>query len=73
MTYVIMIWIKQHNYFQFELYSSKSNAKKRFWLISMNTLMSDIYFLYTRPTKVVGAYTGFTLSVRPSLCPSICL
>ena len=32
--------------------------------------------LYPRPTKLEGGYTGFTLSVRPSVrlsvCPSVC-
>ena len=32
--------------------------------------------LYPRPTKLEGGYTGFTLSVRPSvrlsICPSVC-
>ena len=27
--------------------------------------------LYPRPTKLEGGYTGFTLSVRPSICPSV--
>ena len=29
--------------------------------------------LYPRPTKLEGGYTGFTLSVRLSVCPSVCL
>ena len=29
-------------------------------------------FLYPRPTKLEGGYTGFTLSVRLSVCPSVC-
>ena len=28
--------------------------------------------LYPRPTKLEGGYTGFTLSVRLSVCPSVC-
>ena len=28
-------------------------------------------FLYPRPTKLEGGYTGFTLSVRLSVCPSV--
>ena len=27
--------------------------------------------LYPRPTKLEGGYTGFTLSVRLSVCPSV--
>ena len=29
-------------------------------------------YLYPRPTKLEGGYTGFTLSVRLSVCPSVC-
>ena len=29
-------------------------------------------FLYPRPTKLEGGYTGFTLSVCPSVRPSVC-
>ena len=29
--------------------------------------------LYPRPTKLEGGYTGFTLSVRPSVRPAVCL
>ena len=32
----------------------------------------DGFFLYPRPTKLEGGYTGFTLSVRPSVRPSVC-
>ena len=28
--------------------------------------------LYPSPTKLEVGYTGFTLSVRPSVCPSVC-
>ena len=31
----------------------------------------SIIFLYPRPTKLEGGYTGFTLSVRLSVCPSV--
>ena len=30
------------------------------------------FFLYPRPTKLEGGYTGFTLSVRLSVRPSVC-
>ena len=30
-------------------------------------------YLYPRPTKLEGGYTGFTLSVCPSVRPSVCL
>ena len=30
------------------------------------------FYLYPRPTKLEGGYTGFTLSVRLSVCPSVC-
>ena len=30
-------------------------------------------FLYPRPTKLEGGYTGFTLSVCPSVRLSVCL
>ena len=33
----------------------------------------DYDLLYPRPTKLEGGYTGFTLSVCPSVRPSVCL
>ena len=38
--------------------------------ISYNGKMTSL--LYPRPTKLEGGYTGFTLSVRLSVCPSVC-
>ena len=35
-------------------------------------IWSHITLLYPRPTKLEGGYTGFTLSVRLSVCPSVC-
>ena len=32
---------------------------------------NDFMFLYPRPTKLEGGYTGFTLSVRPSVHLSV--
>ena len=32
----------------------------------------SFFFLYPRPTKLEEGYTGFTLSVRPSVRPSVC-
>ena len=34
-------------------------------------LSTSALFLYPRPTKLEGGYTGFTLSVRLSVCPSV--
>ena len=34
--------------------------------------MNEVLYLYPRPTKLEGGYTGFTLSVRLSVCPSVC-
>ena len=35
-------------------------------------LIIETNSLYPRPTKLEGGYTGFTLSVRLSVCPSVC-
>ena len=35
-------------------------------------ILSGCILLYPRPTKLEGGYTGFTLSVRPSVCLSVC-
>ena len=32
---------------------------------------NTVCLLYPRPTKLEGGYTGFTLSVRLSVCPSV--
>ena len=39
----------------------------------MQVIISDQFSLslYPRPTKLEGGYTGFTLSVRLSVCPSV--
>ena len=36
------------------------------------TLRKIGIYLYPRPTKLEGGYTGFTLSVCPSVRPSVC-
>ena len=38
--------------------------------IALATFLMYLY-LYPRPTKLEGGYTGFTLSVRLSVCPSV--
>ena len=40
--------------------------------IEANPLVYGYWFLYPRPTKLEGGYTGFTLSVCPSVRPSVC-
>ena len=40
--------------------------------MSSHIIVGHCYWLlYPRPTKLEGGYTGFTLFVRPSVCPSI--
>ena len=41
------------------------------WLPSLFWLIFE-WFLYPRPTKLEGGYTGFTLSVCLSVRPSVC-
>ena len=41
-------------------------------LATQGARASAAMLLCPRPTKLEGGYTGFTLSVRPSVCPSVC-
>ena len=38
---------------------------------AISTVWHLLLYLYPRPTKLEGGYTGFTLSVRLSVCPSV--
>ena len=41
------------------------------WIRSQIMPVIFMILLYPRPTKLEGGYTGFTLSVRLSVCPSV--
>ena len=42
------------------------------WGVSCEYFGKIMTLLYPRPTKLEGGYTGFTLSVCPSVRPSVC-
>ena len=56
----------------FQLFCYKPSGFKFMISVKLGKLASLLTFLYPCPTKLEGGYTGFTLSVRLSVCPSVC-
>ena len=55
------------------VYSGVPNSQTRLTIYAVRKWCRVFfYLLYPRPTKLEGGYTGFTLSVRLSVCPSVC-
>ena len=75
---IIVLMLYQHTLFTFRwkvpdwYYISWTEAHLRNEIVVLNTSLTYRQFsLYPRPTKLEGGYTGFTLSVRLSVCPSV--
>ena len=58
----------------FFICSSANSSYVQYYIVFSDAYMNEWTesSLYPRPTKLEGGYTGFTLSVRPSVRPSIC-
>ena len=62
-TCALGIWVWGYIFISFSTYGAN---------ILRSCSLVNIMLLYPRPTKLEGGYTGFTLSVRLSVCPSVC-
>ena len=68
--------LKTNAWFVLKISRCDSSILKCFFLMAAIKIIAikqkQMGLLYPRPTKLEGGYTGFTLSVRLSVCPSVC-